>query len=112
MTRERESNDRTHEGDAVTVLVAAAILFASLLVLRVAAIGSAAAGRARAQTAADAAALAGVVGGRDDAETLANENGGVLTSWTDDGDEVQVSVRVDDAVAVARAERVSTPPFG
>ena len=105
-------NDQRPEGGAVAVLMAAAILVAALLVLRVATLGSAAAGRARAQTAADAAALAGVVGGRDDAETLANENGGVLISWSDDGDEVQVSVGVDDAVAVARAERVNTPPFG
>lgn len=112
MTSARTSTDRRHEGGAITVLLAAAILAASLLLLRITALGSAAASRARAQTAADAAALAGVVGGRDEADALADANGGVLISWTDDGDEVQVSVQVDGALAVARAERVSTPPFG
>ena len=69
----------------------------------------------QARTAADAAALAGVVHGRAVAERVAAENGAVIVSWisvgaphgTDDpgvtGVEVTVGVRVGSAVANARA---------
>jgi hypothetical protein len=73
----------------------------------------------RARTAADAAALAGVVHGRDVAERVAAENGGVIVAWTSVGTplgaggpdalavdasvEVTVEVRVGSAVANARA---------
>lgn len=102
----------TPETGAVTVLVAAFVLLTSLLLVRIAGLGSGAASRARAQTAADAAALAGVVDGRTGADELASVNGGVVMDWRDEGEQVQVTVRVDDAVALARAERTSTPPFG
>lgn len=105
-------NPRSSESGAVTVLIAVFVLLTALLVLRVAGLGGAAASRARAQTAADAAALAGVVDGREGADALAIVNGGEVVGWRDDGDEVQVTVRLDDAIAVARAERRSTPPFG
>jgi hypothetical protein len=69
----------------------------------------------RARTAADAAALAGVVHGRDMAERVAAENGGVIVSWSSTGTghadelrrpatiEVTIEVRVGNAVANARA---------
>ena len=57
----------------------------------------------RARTAADAAALAGVTGGRGAAATMAAANGGVLVSWARDGSEVTVTVRVGDHRALARA---------
>jgi hypothetical protein len=59
--------------------------------------------RERARNAADAAALAGVTGGRDASATLAADNGGVLVSWKRDGAAVTVTVRVDDSRATARA---------
>ena len=103
---------RTNERGAVTVLVAACMVVTALVLLRVVRLGTAAASRAKAQSAADAAALAGVVEGRNGAAELASVNGGVLTDWVDNEDEVQVVVTVDDAQATARARREETPPFG
>ncbi len=57
----------------------------------------------RARSAADAAALAGVAGGREAASEAAVLNGGVLVDWSRDGATVQVGVRVDEQVATARA---------
>ena len=59
--------------------------------------------RQRARSAADAAALAGVGGGRAEASRLASENGGTLVAWSDDGSTVTVTVRVGDRNATARA---------
>lgn len=59
--------------------------------------------RQRAQAAADAAALAGVVDGRGAAIALAEANGGVLVGWTELGDEVTVVVAVEGRRATARA---------
>ena len=58
---------------------------------------------ARARTAADAAALAGVHGGRVRAQQLAADNGGHLVAFTAIGHDVLVTVRVDSATATARA---------
>ena len=57
----------------------------------------------RARSAADAAALASVEGGRPAAIELAAANGATLVSWKQVGPEVVVEVRVGDAVARARA---------
>ena len=78
----------------VVVLMAATAQFAGRVVTR-----------EQAQIAADAAALAGTAGGRSAAVELASANGGVLVSFTVVGDAVQVVVRVDDAIATARATR-------
>ena len=59
--------------------------------------------RERARTAADAAALAGVTGGRDAATEIAAANGAELVAWTRDGQTVTVTVRVDANRATARA---------
>jgi hypothetical protein len=56
-----------------------------------------------ARTAADAAALASVRGGRPAALALATANGAELVAWARQGDEVIVTVRVGEATAVARA---------
>ena len=100
------------ERAAVTILDAVFMLLAALLMVRVVELGAAAASRARAQTAADAAALAGVVEGREGADEIARRNGATLVAWVEEADQVQVTVRVDDAEATARAERIDTPPFG
>jgi hypothetical protein len=76
------------------VLVAALVLGA---------VGRATGERARAQTAADAAALAGVVEGRDGAAELARANGAELVDLRVEGGETVVVVRVGRAVATARA---------
>lgn len=59
--------------------------------------------RQHAQAAADAAALAGVEGGRSAAVSIAAANGAVLVSWRTRGDEVTVVVQIDGQRASARA---------
>jgi hypothetical protein len=59
----------------------------------------------RAQTAADAAALAGVSGGASEAAAIAVRNGGRLVRFEWRGDDVVVAVRVGDHTARARASR-------
>jgi hypothetical protein len=84
-----------------TVLVVLGVTVASMtaLIPHLVAIGD----RQRAQNAADAAALAGVEGGREASVRLAGSNGGVVIAWRRSGAEVTVVVRVDEQVAEARA---------
>ncbi len=65
--------------------------------------GVAIADRARARTAADAAALAGAAEGEDAARDVAEANGGELLHIETNGDEVRVRVRFGDVDAYARA---------
>ena len=58
---------------------------------------------ARARTAADAAALASVHGGREAGAAIAAANGATLVEWRKVGDDVVVTVRVGDAIVSARA---------
>lgn len=67
--------------------------------------------RARAATAADAAALAGAVEGRSGAEELARRNGAVLVAFRQEGPDTVVVVRVGRARAEARARRGVAPPI-
>lgn len=59
--------------------------------------------RQQASSAADAAALAGVTGGRAASAEFAARNDAVLVAWSVSGREVTVQVRVGDQVATARA---------
>ncbi len=61
---------------------------------------------ARARTAADAAALAGAVGGETEARALAEANGGELVEFEQLGQTVVVVVAVGSATHRARAEAV------
>lgn len=74
-----------------------------MLLLALARFGGAVNDAARARTAADAAALAGVHGGRAEAADLARANGGVLTRFDAIGHDVVVAVVVGEATATARA---------
>jgi hypothetical protein len=67
--------------------------------------GGAVLDRSAARAAADAAALGSLSGGRTAAAALARANGGEVVAWTrgPGAHEVTVTVRVGDAVAVARA---------
>ncbi len=82
------------------MLVAAAVMGAIVV-----GVGDRLVDRAKAQTAADAAALAGVSGGRSAAQRFALSNGGILRSFEAAGALVQVRVAVGRAEATARAER-------
>ncbi len=92
---------------AIVVLVAAVVIGAALM-SALGAIGSTLRDRARAQAAADAAALASLDGGRPAAVALASANGAALLSWASGPGigEVTVVVRVDDVTATARATDV------
>jgi hypothetical protein len=93
------SRDR---GQAVPIVVGVAAVLA-VLAVAIARFGAGLHDAARARTAADAAALAGVEGGRSDAAALAAANGGVLESFRREGDDVVVVVQVGRARASARA---------
>jgi len=73
------------------------------LLLAVARLGGNLNDAAQARTAADAAALAGVHGGRAQAEALAQANGAVLTRFEVIGHDIVVAVAVGSAAATARA---------
>lgn len=89
---------------AVLVLVVVAMLGA-VLAAALADFGAAVQQRARAQTAADAAALASLDGGRWAAERFAARHGAAVVTWHRGPGpfEVTVVVRLGDATATARA---------
>jgi hypothetical protein len=91
------------DGGQATPLVALIVVTALLAALLVARVGGAMVDQARARNAADAAALAGVTGGKTSAERLAGNNHGQLEHFVTDGREVEVTVRVGEARATARA---------
>jgi len=101
-------------GDRGQAIPAIALLWLVLVVslLVMARVAGAVGDRARAHSAADAAALAGVHEGRSGADEMATRNGAELVSFTAVGDEVEVTVAFDGVHATARArlERPGLPP--
>ncbi|MGZ4699845.1 MAG: pilus assembly protein TadG-related protein [Ilumatobacteraceae bacterium] len=95
-------SDERDRGQAV-VLLLAVVVMAALSVIAIGRLGSRVIDRGRAQTAADAAALAATSGGQPAAERLASRNGGRLISYEVSGDSVVVVVDVAGERAVARA---------
>jgi hypothetical protein len=89
---------------AVLVLVLATVLFVSMSAALVD-VGGRVIDRTRAQTAADAAALGAIIGGREAAETLARRYGATLVSITrgPDAGRITVVVRLGTATADAAA---------
>ena len=94
---------RCGQGGQVVPLMAVAVVLAAVMVLVVARTGALAADHARARTAADAAALAGVSGGEAAARRFAEANGARLERFVRVGTDVTVEVRVGRARASARA---------
>ena len=92
-----------HDRGQATPLVALVVLVACGVVLLIAHLGRAADDRARAQAAADAAALAGAVDGEGAARSIAAANGAIVEVVRRDGDDAWVRVRVGRATAEARA---------
>lgn len=95
------------ERGSVTPLLALLVVAVGGLCLGLGHLGAAANSAARAQTAADAAALAGAADGLDAARRYAEANGAEVVELhsEDDGLAVQVIVRVRGVEAVARAVR-------
>lgn len=87
-------------------LLTVVVAMAALVVIGLGRLGAVVVARAEAQTAADAAALAGAMHGRSAADRLAAANGGRLLSWTAAGTEVDVVAEVRGEHARARARRV------
>jgi hypothetical protein len=84
-------------------MVPVALVLGALLAIGVGRVGAVVVQRQRAQIAADAAALAGVRGGRATAAAVATANGAALQSFDVRGDEVLVTVTVGAVDASARA---------
>ena len=95
---------RGDAGQAVPLLAGVMALVVSV-VIGLVALGNLVGARARAQSAADAAALAGAARGRPAAVAMAVENRGELESFAARDGEVEVTVRVGDARATSRARR-------
>ena len=93
------------ERGQVLPFVALVLVLAGALALFVGRLSGAAVSRARARTAADAAALAGAAEGEAAARSVAAANGGVVESYAVEGADVAVVVRVGSAHAPARARR-------
>ncbi len=93
-------------------LAAGLIGVALLVLLALGELGRIAVTRAKAQAAADSAALAGVYEGRDGAADLARHNGATLVGYDDLDGRVAVRVRVGVVEAVATAEWVFDPAAG
>jgi hypothetical protein len=98
-------SDRDRGSAAVLVLLVA-VAFAIAAGSGMAALSRDLIDVSRARSAADAAALASVDGGRAAAVEMAANNGAILVSWAQLGSDVVVEVRVGDAVATARATNV------
>ena len=89
---------------AVLVVAIAAVLLV-VFVVALGSVGRTAVDRTRAQTAADAAALASVETGRPAAESIARRHGASVVTWSrgPGTHEVTVTVRLGDTTATARA---------
>jgi hypothetical protein len=85
----------------LTVMVGVAITAATVLAL--VPVSRALIAEQRAQAAADAAALAGVTGGRSASDTVAAANHATLQRWIREGRRVTVTVVVAGQSATARA---------
>jgi hypothetical protein len=99
---------REREAGQILPLVALLMVAAGAGALLLGRLGGAAVQRARAQTAADAAALAGALDGREAAASVALDNGARLVRFEARGAQAFVRVEVGAAGATARARRGSS----
>jgi hypothetical protein len=88
---------------SVLVWTAFVVGLCALMIIWLGRIGAAGTIAARAQSVADAAALAGVDGGRASSNSVARRNGATLTSYEDEEGRITVEVRVGAASAEATA---------
>ena len=101
--------ERTERGSALPLLVVAVVL-GGVLALQMGRLGGAAGSRARAQTAADAAALAGAADGEPAARALAEVNGATLVGFEERGLDTRVVVELASARASGKARREGARP--
>jgi hypothetical protein len=105
------TSDRPRDRGQVLPLVVLLLALAAGAAVIVAQVGRVVDERARASTAADAAALAGAAEGRAAAEDLARRNGGWLEEFRQEGADTVVVVRVGRARAEARARADAAEPI-
>lgn len=98
------ARNRVDGGQAVMLVLAVAVVIV-VVAMAAARFGARVVHREQAQAAADAAALAGVDGGRPGAARVASANHGTLVSFEARGDDVVVVVTVAGERATARATR-------
>ena len=96
------ADGRRDNGQAV-VLLLTVVVMAALSVVAVGLFSQRIVDRGRAQTAADAAALAATEGGRAAAQRLAAGNGALLVGYAEAGDVVTVVVELNGERVTARA---------
>lgn len=89
----------------VMPLMLAVVALSVVVLLALVPLAQAAGERARARTAADAAALAGAAEGEAAARQIATANGAELIAWRAEGADVWIEVTLGDARARARARR-------
>lgn len=101
----RKSRCRSDSGQSAVVVLVVALAVGVALMSALVDFGGVARDRARAQTAADAAALASLDGGRAAASAYAARHGATVVSWQrgPGADEVTVVVRLGESSATARA---------
>lgn len=106
-TRPQAPADRTDSGQVFPLVIALVLVTTVVSLLVLGRLGPVLADRAQARTAADAGALAGVVGGEDAARRVVEENDGILVELVADGATVEVRARVGraEATSVATARR-------
>lgn len=98
---------RDDRGQA-TPLALVAVVVAVVSTLAIASLGRTVVDAGRARSAADAAALAGVEGGRAASERLASEHGAALVTWASSGPPDAVTVTVTVQVGRARASAAAS----
>ena len=99
----------THERGQATPLWAIVLLLAALLLVPMGLVARATIERAEAQSAADAAALAGALEGEGEARAIAAANGARVERYRQLGPVVEIIVVVGDRRATARAIREEVP---
>jgi hypothetical protein len=99
------SSATSDNGQAAVLVVAVAAALLVTMLVALATMGRTSIDRTRAQTAADAAALASLDGGRSAAVDLAARHGAIVVAWSPGPgvDEVTVVVRLAEVTATARA---------
>jgi hypothetical protein len=104
---DRTMSSRVSDRGQATVLLLACVVFIALLAVGVGTMGDRLSAHARARTAADAAAVAGITTGAVGAGRVAGRNGAALVSFASAGGPdaitVTVVVEVDGQYASARA---------
>jgi hypothetical protein len=102
MLMERRRDDI---GQAAVLLLVVVVAVGIALIRALVEFGAVTQQRTRAQTAADAAALASLDGGLSAAATYAERHGATVVSWSKgpESHQVTVVVRLGDATATARA---------